>query len=119
MEKAKHLRQKRLRRQRRWAALFIVLTLAGGGAALHRAAGIMAAETRCGQVFASVAPGDGVLDFTVMGRSGILPYAAWGRALAADFGALAGPGRLLLWGCGALRAVWQQEILPFAAGLRH
>ena len=88
MEKAKHLRQKRLRRQRRWAAFFIVLALAGGGAALHRAAGIMAAETRCGQVFASVAPGDGVLDFTVMGRSGTLPYAAWGRALAADFGAL-------------------------------
>ena len=112
MEKAKHLRQKRLRRQRRWAAFFIILALAGGGAALHRAAGIMAAETRCGQVFASVAPGDGVLDFTVMGRSGTLPYAAGGRALA-------GPGRLLLWGCGALRAVWQQEILPFAAGLRH
>ena len=46
MEKAKHLRQKRLRRQRRWAALFIVLALAGGGAALQRAAGFMAAICR-------------------------------------------------------------------------
>ena len=104
---------------RRWAALFLLLVLAGDGAALWQISDVMAEGTRCGQVFASVAPGDGKLDFTVMGRSGTLPYVAWGRALAAYFGALAGPGRLLLWGCGALRAVWQQEILPFAAGLRH
>ena len=113
MEKAKHLRQKRLRRQRRWAAFFIVLALAGGGAALHRAAGIMAAETRCGQVFASITPRDGVLEFTLMGQSGSLPYAAWGHARWEDLTALPAAGRLLLWSGGAVRQLWQTCALPF------
>ena len=104
---------KRLRWQRCWAALLIALILLGGGAALWQAAEIMAAETRCGQVFASVTPQNGVLDFTILGWEGQLPYVRWGHELAKDFTALPAPGRLLLWGCGALWELWQQKILPF------
>ena len=64
---------------RRWAALFLLLVLAGGGAALWQISDVMAEGTRCGQVFASVTPQDGVLEFTLMGQSGSLPYAAWGQ----------------------------------------
>ena len=73
----------------------------------------MAEGTRCGQVFASVTPQDGVLEFTLMGQSGSLPYAAWGHALWEDLTALPAAGRLLLWGGGAVRQLWQTRALPF------
>ena len=104
----------RLRRQRGWAALLVALVWLGGGAALWQVADTMAAETRCGQVFAAITPQEGVLEFTLLGREGQLPYARWGHELAKDFTALPAAGRLLLWGSKALWALWQQEILPSA-----
>ena len=101
------------RARRRWAALFLLLALAGGGAALWQISDIMAEGTRCGQVFASVTPQDGVLEFTLMGQSGSLPYAAWGHALWEDLTALPAAGRLLLWGGGAVRQLWQTYARPF------
>ena len=98
-------------------AMLVALVLLGGGAGLWRVADVMAAETRCGQAFAAITPGDGVVEFTLLGRAGQLPYARWGRELAKDFTALPGTGRLLLWGGTALWALWEEEIRPFAAGL--
>ena len=95
----------------------MALVLLGGGAGLWRVADVMAAETRCGQAFAAITPGDGVGEFTLLGRARQLPYARWGRELAKDFTALPGTGRLLLWGGTALWALWEEEIRPFAAGL--
>ena len=69
--------------------------------------------------FAAITPGDGVVEFTLLGRVGQLPYARWGRELAKDFTALPGTGRLLLWGGTALWALWEEKIRPFAAGLWH
>ena len=63
----------RLRRQRGWAALLVALVWLGGGAALWQVADTMAAETRCGQVFAAITPQEGVLEFTLLGREGHLP----------------------------------------------
>ncbi len=108
--------RRRTRRQQRWAAVLVILVLAGGGTALWRTADIMAEETRCGQVFAAVVPREGALDFTILGRQGSLPYARWGKELVADLTALPAEGRLLLWGSGALKALWEREILPFVDG---
>ena len=95
------------------SSLLLLLALAGGGAALWQISDIMAEGTRCGQVFASVTPQDGVLEFTLMGQSGSLPYAAWGHALWEDLTALPAAGRLLLWSGGAVRQLWQTCALPF------
>ena len=108
--------KRRTRRQRRWAAVLVLLALAGGGTALWRTADIMAEETRCGQVFAAVVPREGTLDFTILGRQGCLPYARWGEELAADLTALPAEGRLLLWGSRALKTLWEREIFPFVDG---
>ena len=62
----------RLRRQRGWAALLVALVWLGGGAALWQVADTMAAETRCGQVFAAITPQEGVLEFTLLGREGAM-----------------------------------------------
>lgn len=104
-----------LRRRRRWAAVLVALVLLGGGAALWRVAEVMAAETRCGQTFAAITPREGAVDFMILGREGSLPYARWGSELKKDLTALPGPGRLLLWGCGALYRLYREEIVPFAA----
>lgn len=110
-EKTEKARQ-RICRQRWWAALLIALILAGGVAALRQTAEIMAKETRCSQVFATVTPREGALDFTILGQQGSVPYARWGEEWKADLTALPAAGRLLLWGSRALKTLLEQEFLP-------
>ena len=65
-------------------------------------------------------PGDGVVEFTLLGRVGQLPYARWGQELAKGIlRRCRGTGRLLLWGGTALWALWGRENSAICGRLWH
>lgn len=99
-----------LRWRRFCAAVMILLALTAGALGMWQISEVMASSTRSGQVLAAFWSDGAALQFSVLGRQGAFPYAAWGAYLWEGATSLPAEARLVLWGGAALYR-WGRDIL--------